>query len=71
MDSHSFDNLLGELETSMLDMSPLAYVRPVITEKGTSYAVYSADGVQLALFSSQEEAWFAAKQHDLQPVHIH
>lgn len=70
MDSFDFDNAL-ELDTSMLDIAPLAYVRPVSTEKGISYAVCSADGTQLAVFTTQEEAWFAAKQHDLEPVHIH
>lgn len=72
MDAFSFSkNGLIDLETGLLDLTPLAYVRPVTTEKGTSYAVCSSDGTQLALFASQDEAWFAAKQHDLEPVHIH
>lgn len=55
----------------MLDTSPIAYVRPVSTDKGVSYAVCTADGTQLALFSTQDAAYFAAKQHDLEPVLIH
>ena len=48
-----------------------AYVRPVTTEKGIHYAVCSADGIQLALFATQDAAFFAAKQHDLEPTLIH
>ncbi len=55
----------------MLDANPVAYVRPVITEQGKTYGVFSSDGQQLALFSTQEAAYFAAKQHDLDPVLIH
>ena len=50
---------------------PLAYVRPVRTDKGLVYGVFSADGMQLALFSSRDAAYYSAKQHDLEPVLIH
>jgi hypothetical protein len=51
--------------------TPIAYVRPVITEQGKNYGVYTADGTQLAVFSTEDAAYFAAKQHDLEPVLIH
>lgn len=60
-----------EFYYSMIEVSPVAYVRPVITEQGKNYAVYTADGTQLAVFSTQDAAYFAAKQHDLEPVLIH
>jgi hypothetical protein len=53
------------------DSLPLAYVRPVETDQGKHYAVCSADGTQLAVFTTQDAAFFAAKQHDLEPVLIH
>lgn len=53
------------------DSSPVAYVRPVMTENGKNYAVCTADGTQLALFATQDAAYFAAKQHDLEPMLIH
>ncbi|MFO0389615.1 MAG: DUF1150 family protein [Alphaproteobacteria bacterium] len=72
MDSYNNDNsYLADFESIMLETSAVAYVRPVATDQGIEYAVCSADGTQLALFSSKEAAWFAAKQHDLDPVHIH
>ena len=46
----------------------LAYVKPVNTDKGRAYAVCSADGETLALFATQDAAFFAAKQHELEPV---
>lgn len=55
----------------MMDSLAIAYVRPVITEHGRNYAVCTADGTQLALFATQDAAYFAAKQHDLEPTLVH
>lgn len=60
-----------EFYYSMIEISAVAYVRPVITDQGKNYAVYTSDGTQLAVFSTQDAAYFAAKQHDLEPVLIH
>ena len=53
------------------DLSALAYVRPVTTDQGTGFAVCAADGTQLAVFSTRDAAYFAARQHDLEPVLTH
>ena len=57
-----------ELYAMMMNSLPVAYVRPVMTDKGKNYAVCTADGTQLALFATQDAAYFAAKQHDLDPM---
>lgn len=44
-----------------------AYLRPV----ETGVAVYNANGEQLAIFKTRDEAFFAARQHDLEPVLLH
>lgn len=49
----------------------LAYVKSVTTKMGNGFAVFSADGTQLAIFGSRDAAFIAAKQHDLEPVSIH
>ncbi len=36
-----------------------------------SYAVFAADGTQLALFESEEMAFYNAVKHNLAPVSIH
>ena len=66
---NSGDKDIGDIYS--FDATPVAYVRPVITEQGKNYGVYTADGTQLALFSTQDAAYFAAEQHDLEPVLIH
>lgn len=71
MDTSDNNNAPEEIYSIMMDTLPVAYVRPVITENGKNYAVCTADGTQLALFATQDAAYFAAKQHDLEPVLIH
>lgn len=71
MDRTNDNKALQDACSILLDSLAVAYVRPVITEKGKSYAVCAADGTQLALFDSEEAAFFSAKQHDLEPVLIH
>ena len=60
-----------DLYSVIMNSTTLAYVRPVMTENGKNYAVCTADGTQLALFATEDAAYFAAKQHDLEPVLIH
>ena len=62
---------LEDMLFTVIDTPPIAYVKPVITEEGKSYAVHTADGTQLAIFATRDAAYFAAKQHDLDPVLIH
>ena len=54
-----------------MDATAIAYVKPVGTKSGSAFAVCSSDGTQLAVFQSRDAAIFAARQHDLEPVHIH
>ena len=49
----------------------MAYLKPVHTTQGVGFAVCTADGSQLAVFPSREAAYFAAKQHDLEPMLLH
>lgn len=66
-------DVIDDTETLQILFQPLpiAYVRPVMTDKGKGYAVCTADGTQLALFATEDAAYFAAKQHDLDPVLLH
>lgn len=45
-----------------------AYLKQVNTTSGKGFAVYTDSGEQLAVFSTRDAAFFAAKQHDLEPV---
>ena len=48
-----------------------AYLKPVTTKQGQGFAVCTASGEQLAVFDTLDAAFFAAKQHDLEPVLLH
>lgn len=48
-----------------------AYLKPVTTSTGKGFAVCTASGEQLAVFNTRDAAFFAAKQHDLEPVLLH
>jgi|GEM_PF-2276922 len=61
----------SEVLSLLVNSLPVAYVRPVITEEGKMYAVCTADGTQLAAFATQDAAFFAARQNDLEPMFIH
>jgi hypothetical protein len=71
MDNFDSDKTTIVGSSILLDPSPIAYVRPIKTDKGMNYAVCSSDGLQLALFATEEAAYFAAKQHDLEPTLLH
>ncbi len=72
MNTPNDNNALDQDPASVvLHSLPVAYVRPFMTDKGKGYAVCNADGTQLAVFATQDAAYFAAKQHDLEPMLIH
>lgn len=49
-----------------------AYIKPIQTERGTAYAIHDGEnGSQLAIYTSQEAAFFAAFQNDLKPEYVH
>lgn len=52
------------------DSAHIAYIRPVL-EGDKGYAVCSTDGKQLAVFSSYDAAFFAAREYNLTPVNVH
>jgi hypothetical protein len=70
-------DILKEKETAAEPASTLpmtahmAYVRPVSKDKSAGFAVCASDGTQLAVFATEDAAYFAAKQHDLEPVLVH
>lgn len=49
----------------------LTYIRPVDMGESIGYAVCTEDGAQLAIFASQEAAFFSARQHNLIPLQLH
>jgi hypothetical protein len=62
---------LEELMMAMVGLETMAYIKPVVEGELTSYVVYAADGTRLAIFDSQESAYYNAVKHNLAPVSIH
>ena len=62
---------LGNSALGLLDASCVSYIRQVRTEQGDRFALFAADGTQIALFDSHEAAYFTARQHDLDPLSVH
>jgi hypothetical protein len=54
-----------------LGVSDLAYVRPVKIEGQSLFAVYTADGTQVAVLPSREAAVVTIMRHDLEVVSVH
>ena len=62
---------LNEMVAALGELGNSAYIKSVPSEKGTGFALFAADGTQLAIFPSREAAYFTARQHDLEPVSVH
>lgn len=62
---------LEDIMIAMVGLETVAYIKPVQDGLVISYAVFAADGTQLAVFDSQEKAFYTAVKHNLAPVSIH
>lgn len=62
---------LEELMMAMVGLETMAYIKPVTIHEMIQYAVFAADGTQLALFDNAETAYYNAVKHNLAPVSIH
>lgn len=54
-----------------LGVSDLAYVRPVEIEGQNLFAVFTADGTQVAVLPSREAAVATILRHDLEVASVH
>ena len=61
----------GRAELPPLIDPTVAYVKAVTIEGVRAYAIYLADGTQLALAPSRDVAFAAVRQHELEPVSVH
>ena len=62
---------LEHLMMAMVGLETMAYIKPVFEGQQTHYAVFAADGTQLAVFESQATAYYSAVRHNLEPVSVH
>lgn len=71
MHNHEASNLLKRLspqEFLGVGMDQIAYIRRV---SGSGFSIHAADGTQLSIVSSYNDAVMAARAGDLYPVTLH
>lgn len=62
---------LEELMMAMVGVETMAYIKPVSDGMEPGFAVFAADGTQLAVFPTEESAFYTARQNNLDPVSLH
>lgn len=62
---------LSARELALFGMQDLAYVKQVIVNAVTGYAVHAADGTQIAVLPDREIAFATVRTHDLEPLSVH
>lgn len=62
---------LEDLMMAMVGLETMAYIKQVNRGEFAQFAVFAADGTQLALFDDFETAHYNAVKHNLAPASIH
>jgi hypothetical protein len=58
-------------EFALLGMQDVAYVKRVTLNDECAFAIFAADGTQIALLPNREIAVATLRQHDLEPLSVH
>jgi hypothetical protein len=62
---------ISPAELAALGLEGVAYIRPVQIDGAAGYAIFAADGRQLAIVPTREHALAAMRAHDLDPAAVH
>jgi len=62
---------MSSRELALFGMQDLAYVKPVLVNGVTAFAVHAADGTQITVLPDREIALATLRQHDLEPLSVH
>ena len=58
-------------DLALLGMQDIAYVKPVIVDGNSGFAVHAADGTQMALIANRDLAFAVVRQNEMEPVSVH
>ncbi len=58
-------------ELAVLGVQDVAFVKPVVADGVSAFAIHAADGTQIGLAPNHDVAFAAIRQHDLEPVSVH
>jgi hypothetical protein len=62
---------MSSRELALFGMQDLAYVKAVLIDGATAFAVHAADGTQITVLPDREIALATVRQHDLEPLSVH
>ena len=62
---------MSSRELALFGMQDLAFVKPVLVNGVTAFAVHAADGTQITVLPDREIALATLRQHDLEPLSVH
>jgi len=62
---------MSSRELALFGMQDLAYIKAVIVNGVTAFAVHAADGSQVAVMPDRDVALATVRQHDLEPLSVH
>ena len=62
---------MSSRELALFGMQDLAYVKVVLIDGATAFAVHAADGTQVTVLPDREIALATVRQHDLEPLSVH
>ena len=58
-------------QLAMLGVQQIAYVKPVVLNGTTAYAIHAADGSPMAVAAERDAALAAIVQHEMVPALVH
>jgi hypothetical protein len=62
---------LSPQQFAQLGMAKLAYVKPVIVDGASGFAIHAADGTPMAVAADRDVAIAAIVQHEMMPALVH
>ncbi|HVC60761.1 MAG TPA: DUF1150 family protein [Acetobacteraceae bacterium] len=62
---------LSQEQFAQLGMTHVAYVKPVIINGTTGFAIHAADGTPMAMATDRDVAIAAIVQHEMLPALVH
>jgi hypothetical protein len=62
---------LSQEQFAQLGMTHVAYVKPVIVDGATGFAIHAADGTPMAMAADRDVAIAAIVQHEMVPALVH
>ena len=62
---------LSGRDLAALGIHAVAYIKPIMVDGEHVFAVYSADGREMAIVADREVAMATVRENDLEPVSVH